>query len=90
VRANFPAASGAAAAADRRSSTTPIEPDGVLDSAAGDSVCAPSATVVQVVERHIDLRVAREEVGAQIALEVAARLNRSAGPKTLRIAVDSI
>ena len=26
----------------------PIEPDGVLDSAAGDSVCAPSATVTAV------------------------------------------
>ena len=52
----------------------PIEPDGVLDSAAGDSVCAPSATVIQVVEQHIDLRVAREEIAAQIALEAAARL----------------
>ena len=49
----------------------PIEPDGVLDSAAGDSVCAPSATVIQVVERHIHLRLAREEIAAQIALEPA-------------------
>jgi hypothetical protein len=31
----------------------PIEPDGVLDAASGDSVCAPSATVIQVVERHL-------------------------------------
>jgi hypothetical protein len=31
----------------------PIEREGVLGGASGDSVCAPSATVIQVVERHI-------------------------------------
>jgi hypothetical protein len=50
----------------------PIEPDGDEDDGAGDSVCAPSATVVQVIECHVDLGVAREELAAQILALAAA------------------
>jgi hypothetical protein len=44
----------------------PIEPDGDEADARHDSVWAPSATVVQVIECHVDLDVAREELAAQI------------------------
>jgi len=56
----------------------PIEPDGEGDSAAGDSVCAPSATVVQVIECYVHLGVAREEMAAQLALAAATAASSAA------------
>jgi hypothetical protein len=50
----------------------PIEPDGVLEGAAGDSVCAPSAIIIRIVECHVDLHVARQEIAAEVLRHAAA------------------
>lgn len=44
----------------------PIDPDGDWHGPANDSVCAPSGTVVQVLERRVDLGVAREALAETI------------------------
>jgi hypothetical protein len=60
----------------------PIKPDGDEADTSHDSVCAPSATVVQVIECHVDLDVAREELAAQILALVGrnARERRPLSP----------
>jgi hypothetical protein len=55
----------------------PIEPDGIDNRVGGDSVCAPSATVIRIIERGVDLHVARQEMAAEIRA-VAARAAYSA------------
>jgi hypothetical protein len=44
----------------------PIEPDGIESGVGGDSVCAPSAIVIRIVECHVDLHVASQEIAAEI------------------------
>jgi hypothetical protein len=43
----------------------PIEPDGIEIGVGGDSACAPSAIVIRIVECHVDLHVARQEIAAE-------------------------
>jgi hypothetical protein len=43
----------------------PNERDGAEVGAGGDSVCAPSATVIRIVERDVDLEIARREIAAE-------------------------
>jgi hypothetical protein len=50
----------------------PNEPDGVEVGAGGDSVCAPSATVIRIVERDVDLEIARREIAAEFLRNAAA------------------
>jgi hypothetical protein len=47
----------------------PMEPDGI--DVGGDSVCAPSAAVIRIVECHVDLHVARQEIAAEILRHAA-------------------
>jgi hypothetical protein len=49
----------------------PIEPDGIENGVGGDSVCAPSAIVIRIVECHVDLHVARQEIAAEILRHAA-------------------
>src|SRR5205085_1040522 len=38
----------------------------------GDSVCAPSAPVIRIVERHVDLEIAHREIAAEVLRHAAA------------------
>jgi len=46
-----------------------MEPDGI--DVGGDSVCAPSAVVIRIVECHVDLHVARQAIAAEILRHAA-------------------